>query len=345
MKYQNYTTEDFVKDDFFVRWVKRPDAETNFFWDHWIVQHPEKVNMITQARDIVSSFNYANRYQPTQQEYVEVLENIQRYDYARKPARLFTLKGTWLKYAAVIALLVISGIALWKQHGIPNKNTPVAEVSVNFILSSTEKGQKRNLVLSDGTRIKLNSESSIKFPEKFNGSIRAVYLEGEAFFEVARDTSRPFIIHSGRLATKVLGTSFNIKAYPENEEMRVAVVTGKVQVTAIQEAQESAILLPNDMFTTNNLTKEVYIARNTDISKEIAWKDGILLYTDISLSEIITDLERWYGVKFIVEKGISKKATYSGTFDNQNLENVMMGLSYSSNFKYRIEGRKVYLYR
>ena len=137
-------------------------------------------------------------------------------------ARAFGFR-VW-RMAAAVAVVAIAGAGVW----FVNKGRAVNEMLTQKV---TQSGQKSTLVLADGTQIRLNAESSLSYPEKFEGNTREVVLEGEAFFDVARDESRPFIIKSGDLVTTVLGTTFNVKAFP-NEQMAVTVVSGKVAVQA-----------------------------------------------------------------------------------------------------------------
>src|SRR5699024_2915773 len=141
----------------------------------------------------------------------------------------------------------------------------------------------------DGSVIQLNAESTLRYPSKFDSNKREVYLEGEAFFSVERDTTRPFIIHAGGTATQVLGTSFNIRAYEGEDKVQVAVVEGEVAVTeekAEKRAGQEAIHISKNEWVTYHSDEQIIEKGQGDIWKMVAWKDDVLVFKDQSLSRI-----------------------------------------------------------
>ena len=229
-------------------------------------------------------------------------------------------KRTYLNIAASIAILI--GVSFFGYYATLK---PPVEV-VNAITTTTELGQRMSLALSDGTKVRLNSGSTLRFPEKFSADIREVELVGEAFFQVAKDSDRPFVITSDGLKTKVLGTSFNVKAYPENKEVTVTVATGKVMVSS---KNDELILTPNE--------QGVYSKEHTGISKQeveiasfIEWKDGTLRLENISLLEAAKVMEKWYGVKIRFENPRISKYRFTGTFyNNEKLQVVLNSIEYA----------------
>ncbi|MEM1134787.1 MAG: FecR domain-containing protein, partial [Bacteroidota bacterium] len=296
--------------------------------------------------DIIKSIEYRNQYLPTEEEFIEVLENIHRKKTSPKP--LFNPNlPTWQSWqvAAAFMLTTLFGFVFYY---ITKKNMElpvIKEIPVSYITKSTSKGQKLTLSLPDGTLQKNNAESFIRIPEKFTAEKREIYLNGEAYFNVAKDSLRPFMIYSGNLLTTVLGTSFNIKSYPDETVQRVTVVSGKVSVKSLDnKSSEPAFLLPNSLLIYHTEKNENLIERNIDIKPELAWTEGVIIYEDEYLKKILKDLERWYGVEFIVGSGVDQTGKYTGTFDNTNLDNVLQGLSFmSKGFQYQIEGKKVWI--
>ena len=183
------------------------------------------------------------------------------------------------------------------------------------------------------------------YARPFAQDVREVYLEGEAFFDVAPNPDRPFIVRTGNISTKVLGTSFNIRTYPEEEAVKVAVVTGKVMVESKteakdQQANQPILLKPSEMVTYDKkkLTAEV---APIDIENIIAWNNDILIFNNARFSEVVDQLERWYGVEFKIQRGEPIKKGFSGVFENQSLEYVLEGISYTSDFQYELHGNTV----
>src|SRR5690606_5078196 len=157
-------------------------------------------------------------------------------------------------------------------------------------------GVKYTTVLPDGTQVKLNSSSSIKYPEQFSEDLREVFLKGEAFFEVKHDQQRPFIVHSGDLKIQVLGTSFNVRDYGDETETRVALVTGKVRIDPQSDTSSSLVLEPAQMAVFNRENRSLQ-KKPFDFKTEIGWKEGVLIFSNTTLAEAFDKIERWYGVE------------------------------------------------
>ena len=187
MKYENYTAADFIEDEYFVRWVKFPDEQSDKFWKLWITSHPEKVKDLMQARHIITSMRYEGRANFSESDYVEVLENILRKNRSvlikRKRDNTTFRSFMSFKVAAVLVIFIVatSGV-LWLYWG--GDDQLAESPHPHIIEKNSPSGSKITTWLKDGTKIKLNASSSIRFPEKFPDSARVVYLEGEAYFEV-----------------------------------------------------------------------------------------------------------------------------------------------------------------
>ncbi|WP_020528263.1 FecR family protein [Flexithrix dorotheae] len=253
-------------------------------------------------------------------------------------------KSVWkrrvLKYAAMLTILLVSGWIIY-QTNLPQPENKKAEIA--YITKSTQKGQRLELVLGDGTSIKINSESELTFPEKFIGNKREVFLKGEAFFEVKRDEKRPFIIRTENVTTRVLGTSFNINSYPGENEIQVAVVSGKVQVVSDENRKTDAVILTAEEMATYHKGKKD-ITKSRHDSDLTAWRDGILLIKGENFTEIIAILERWYGVEFQLKKPVVLESEFYGRYNNENLDNILKTLSYAGGFKYKLKNKRVIIY-
>mgnify|MGYP003859816873 CR=1 FL=1 len=236
--------------------------------------------------------------------------------------------GPFIKIAASIVIVLMLGFSYNKYYSHVDK--------VENIEKITQKGQKSTLVLSDGTQIRLNANSKISYPEKFDPNKREVHLEGEAFFDVARDEERPFIIKSGDLTTTVLGTSFNIKAFPE-EEMEVTVATGKVHVRAGAEENRGkggpivgreVLLTPNQQVR-YDLENKSLVKQTVDTEKYLAWKEGIIRFDDLKLSEAAVILERWYGVTInFGNEAVKNCQIQNASYEDENLYRILQSFKY-----------------
>src|SRR5699024_5480133 len=188
------------------------------------------------------------------------------------------MAGRWLKVAAVILLMLTAGgVGFYYHNSLPGDK----QSEVVLKTRTLSAGQKATLRFGDGSVIQLNAQSTLRYPSKFDSNKREVYLEGEAFFSVERDTTRPFIIHAGGTATQVLGTSLNIRAYEGEDKVQVAVVEGEVAVTeekAEKRAGQEAIHISKNEWVTYHSDEQIIEKGQGDIWKMVAWKDDVLVF-------------------------------------------------------------------
>ncbi len=220
---------------------------------------------------------------------------------------------TLVKLAAAVLILIVTG-ALYSRFSTTFPSSTQANLpTIEIINIVTKTGEKSILILSDATKIILNSSSRLIFPDRFSAEPRKVALIGEAFFEVARDEDRPFSIVTGELVTTVLGSSFNISTYPNADQIKIAVVTGKVSVldTIANLAPDAITLLPNEV-TVFHKYPSTFEKTTFDSLGEWGWKEGIINFKDGGIDTIIATLSQWYGVTFNINKRIEKTTDYSG---------------------------------
>jgi ferric-dicitrate binding protein FerR (iron transport regulator) len=345
MQYKNYKIEDFLIDEFFVKWVKNPGPETEHFWNVWIENNPKQLHIINKAREIVNSIEPKQQSKSSKKDYEDVLENIlkqtssrRQIGYLRKRDALTTI----VKVAALLVILVsLGGLVTFinLDHVQPTPNAVTEK--------SSPAGQKLTFELEDGTVVKLNAGSRLVFPNEFDQNQRKVTLVGEAFFEVSRDEYRPFIVHTEELTTIVLGTSFSVKSYSDEAETSVAVVSGKVKVMKSNEVDiegsEYLLLEKNQMASYNTLQNS--FSKTDAIPKSLlAWRENTISFDHASFDQVNQTLSRWYGVEFENQNRNEFVGGFTGAFTNENLENVLNGLKSEYDFEYRFEGNKVIIY-
>lgn len=337
MDYKEFEVEDFLQDEFFVDWVLHPNHESDHFWLHWLNGHPEKRPQAELAREMIKSMHYRVSYTLDADEYSALMEEVLQHS---EPARVKPLNIAFRNaYRVAATLILILGLLFTVYKTYFNSETPLSDQTpVSWTLTSTDYGQKKTILLPDGTKVILNSGSKIEYPEHFTSDERMVRFEGEAFFDVAHNPQRPFIIQSGALTTRVLGTSFNLKNFEGEEEVSVSVVTGKVEVKS--KTGQTALLLPNEMGVFNK-TKQDISRKHFNKDKHVAWTQGVLLFENEELNEIFSRLEKWYGVRFIIKDHVKLQGKYSGEYKRKSLELVLEGLSYTSNFNYQINQKTI----
>ncbi len=336
MKYKDFHIEDFLKDEFFITWVKQSDEETDHFWKKWLENHPEKRQDVLAASEIIQSINYKEELDLTDQLYTEMYENIVSKDEEDVKEKTKTRSINWGFWKNLAATLIVGG-CLFLGYMMINTEVKEEKVPVQMITRTNPAGQKSTLILSDGTKVSLNAASSLTFPDRFGDSLREVSLEGEAFFDVTENKNKPFIISTGDNLIKVLGTTFNVK---KEEELSVALVSGKVTVE--DHRGNKIVLEPKEMVVKDKVGK---ITKTTfDPFEVIGWKDKYLVFKDDSFGEMKKKLEKWYGVEIQAEGFSQKDWSYSGVYYKETLENVLEGISITSNFAYKIDRKKVTIY-
>ena len=260
-----------------------------------------------------------------------VLQRIRKQD-RKKPLKTRNLSIYAVRLATAVALILGVGWAVIMTVSSPHDMTQVTK--------ATKRGQRASITLSDGSIIKLNAESAITFAEKFDGDTREVSLTGEAFFEVKSNPEKPFIVKTGEISTTVLGTSFNIQAYPLEEEIAVTVATGKVLVEAhhpdSMTGSQARTLTPDDQLTYHALTKTM-MTQTVDTDHYLAWKNDEIRLDKTTLAEAAVILERWYDVKIIFENEALKDCLISGRYNSDKLTNILESIRYIKGISYRLE--------
>jgi ferric-dicitrate binding protein FerR (iron transport regulator) len=230
------------------------------------------------------------------------------------------------RFAAAIALMILTSALLYIIQ--TNQN--------GFVTQTTAFGERLEVKLSDGSLVILNVGSSITYPKHFDDDIREVVLSGEAFFKVKRDESKPFIIQSAGLQTKVLGTSFNIEAY-EGQKQIVTVATGKVSVST---SDAKVFLEPHQqaIFENEHLSKS-----KADLNDVLAWQTGTMNFKNTSLEQVLVELERWYYMDITIKNSSIANCVFTGQFKNEKLLNVLEVLKEALGISYEVKSNRIYI--
>lgn len=248
-------------------------------------------------------------------------------------------RNYWIRVAVVAAILLSVGLAIF-QINDPFGSQRMASKEVRMIEKVSLPGQKVTTLLPDGTIVKLNAGSRIIVPERFVDNRREVTLFGEAFFEVTKDKSRPFMINTKDIKVEVLGTSFNVRSYPGKDYSTVAVATGTVAVTSGEEQEH---LIAGEKISYQSALGKMEKA-GFDWEQEFGWKENLLVFEGSDFAEIMEKLSSWYGVEFTVEGEIHDlNKLFSGRYQDPTLNAVLEGLSYVYDFDYQINKKKIIL--
>ncbi|MBO9728617.1 MAG: DUF4974 domain-containing protein [Chitinophaga sp.] len=206
-----------------------------------------------------------------------------------------------------------------------------------FNTISTPKGGEYQVVLPDGSHVWLNAASSIRFPAAFSGGSRKVEITGEAYFEVARNASAPFLVTSGNHHVEVLGTGFNIQSYHNDASITTTLLQGSIRVST---GTQTRILKPGQQTKVNNST--IQLINDADTEEVLAWRNGKFIFNDADLPAVVRQLERWYDVT-IDYKGLSGYRFNGEIPRTANLSKVLKMMELTSNIHYKINDRNIYM--
>lgn len=217
----------------------------------------------------------------------------------------------------------------------------IQEVEYNTIV--VPRGGIYSLILSDGTKVFLNSESELRYPVRFIEGNREVDLKGEAFFEVTPDSLRPFIVKTGELQTRVLGTSFNVLAYTDEPAIQTTLFTGRVEVS-VANTMLKEMLVPGMQASWKVGSGDISV-KNVNMDIQSLWRDGIIMLDDDELESVMRMLSRWYNVTYEWKGDRSVKHTFTGKINrNEDLASVLSTLTLLGGPRFEIIGTTVYIY-
>ncbi len=343
MTHNERSVEDYLDDENFVRSVLYPDESNSISFDN-----PEENNQVN-SRNMELAKKILHNLKVEEKEILaesikahltafRVNNNVSEGNNNEDNSKTYSLvSNQWMKWVAAAVVVLATGITVFYKS-INHNPEPVATIITDeWIVKANPKGQKLVVSLEDGSTVKLNAESTLRYHANFRTS-RMVELIGEAFFEVKRDSLHPFVVKTNKIQTTVLGTSFNVRSYEDEHKSSVVVATGKVAV-ADNEGQKEVILLPSQIVNFHN-DKGFDEAKEIDLINHVGWKDNVLVFENANFSKIEKELRRWFNVDFEYENQPVIKS-FNGEFKNQSLENILEGVRFSTGLKYKLEKQKV----
>lgn len=283
-----------------------------------------------ESPSVVTAQTWANLNQLKQQ--------IPAFSLTQKTKRT---KINWISYAASIALVIASvATTLYYTSLPPQIKTEVAQMDEFFV----PFGEKRQIVLADGSEVWVNAGSMIIYPETFNGNDRSIYLIGEARFVVAKNPEKPFIVKTNHLEIEALGTIFNVAAYPNEPTTTATLEEGSVRVDLKGSNIESSVLKPNEQLVYNHLARRISITE-VDATQTGLWKNGYLIFENTNFGTLVSTLERKYNVEISYDTSKYGARVYNVKFNpDESLDDVLLILKQLAGIKYSKDKNKVFIY-
>lgn len=346
LNYNNYNLDDFLADDDFVNWVLDPTDETNAFWNQWVSEHPDKKHILHSAKAFVKNIYSAEDQFSNTEATDELWSKIKKetIDTSTNTTSTKIRKLNWLKYAAAVVLLFSASFYFLNQN--PKANELASSEKSIWVLDENTSGVAKDIHLADGSTVTLEPYSSLKYPKIFSGQQRDVFLQGEAFFDIARDTTKPFLIYANETITKVLGTSFTIKAFEGDDDVEVIVKTGKVAVYAkvasennktvrkrmiVKADEEISVPLPNRKLEITPNQKVVFNKKKKELVRTIAPLPILIeksvkqikkfKFEEESVVEVFEAMELAYGLEINFNEEQLKNCTITTTLADMPMLN------------------------
>lgn len=226
-----------------------------------------------------------------------------------------------------------SGVNISNSDSVLTYRGNSVSSSLAYNTLSTAKGEQYSVTLSDGTRVWLNAGSVLRFPIQFTGTDRKVEVTGEAYFEVAKDASKPFHISSGDMHVRVLGTSFNINAYANEPVVKTTLLEGAVKIN------DRIALAPNQQLRMEN-GGSTKVVKDIDVDEVVAWKNGAFSFNNADITTVMRQLERWYDIEVVYEGNKPADLFFGGISRSSTLMEVLKILQVSK-VRFRLEGKKL----
>ena len=343
-----------MKKELLLKYIKGEAAkheETEIY--DWIGKSPDNERYFVLLNNLWISQNISNNKASD-----AVLEVIRLLTTSR--IYFFKRYIKYISYAAVAIAVLSIGLNLFlidsnsrlvKEYGDrPVRLSQLSEESRHEIY--TEKGVKAKITLPDGSAVWLNSDTRITYPDKFASDIREVHFSGEAYFDVVSDSLRPLVISTNKdFKIEVLGTRFNVRSYDNDNEAQTTLYSGSLNV--VSKGASSTFGKVKEIVTTLKPSESCIIRakqnpiliKPADANKQVAWKEGRIIFESTPLSEVIKMLERWHGTEFLVKDPSIYRFDITARFRSESIVQIMEMIKYCALIDYTIDSNKVVLYR
>ena len=302
--------------------------------NHWIGKSPSNKRVFDEAKRIWEKshpfFSASDIVSDREKIKDQIIQQLS------KPEKRVGLSVWIYRVAAILALPVMLGIGWYLGSDRNRAETAMCEVTA-------PKGQISKCVLADGTQIWLNAGTTIKYDASLKGSFREVKLDGEAYFKVSKNKHKPFVVTTKYAQIKVLGTVFNLKAYSGDSNVETTLEEGSVEFSLNGSSAKPVELKPGEQVVFNSSENKLTLGK-VDTYLLTAWKDGKYVFKDADLRTIITELERLYDVRIHLQNDSLKQLHFRGMFEyEQNIFSALETLERTTNLKYRMDGRDIWL--
>jgi len=350
---RNKSVEDLILDETFREFVEATNKKSVDFWNNWIQDHPEKADDFRKAKTVLIAL-LSSRKAEIKVDKEESLKRLMKgiNKLPREGGSMINFSSFWMRAASVI-ILAIAFAWIWQLISV-YRNSPDQKIVYNEIIVPV--GEKAQAILSDGTHVWINSGSTFRYPVTFGQNARDVSLKGEAYFDVKKRGQSKFTVNTHDVRVVVLGTSFNVKAYPEDRKTQTTVVRGLVRVESLVKGIEPVLIKPNQMAILNSSgpseANNMKAIRSIKIENKVntvvitSWKDQMLVFVDESFGDISIKMERWFNMKIRIEDTLLKEERYTGKFvHNETVYEVLEAIKLTTPIEYTVKNEEIVIKR
>lgn len=332
--FSTYKFEDFITDASFIKYAKGLEPEAIIIWKEWLAKNPGNHKTAEEAKNFIIHLFPRTILLPERFIDNEWNRIDKKLDLSNRRASASVRFGAKIKlwhYAAAIALL-ISVLGVLFSNSFFNQCELITDTVI-----VVPKGEIRNILLPDKTLVFLNSDTKLSYNSNLGKKNREVFLEGEAYFVVTYNSSKPFIVHTCENEIEVLGTAFNVKAYPDGNIHQISLERGKILIS--DQNQETYALDPNQTYLLIRNINSSKAFKTKNVEEYSSWTKGKIILRNHRFSDIAKDLERSHEVKFDIQNKQILCSRYTGNFSrDDDIRKILEIISLTSHFNFEITG-------
>lgn len=329
-----------MKKDIFIKFMQGNCTEPEFNqFREWVDQESQSISGRQMIREVWDEFVPNEKSESEKLKYDQILDKIHHQIHINQNKQQLEASdkkasyriGVILTRAAAVLLIPVLSLLLYTMYaGKANFSN-----NLNMLEVEAPAGSRIHIRLGDGTLVWLNHGSKLKYPYRFSREIRKVYLEGEAYFQVAHNAKIPFVVGTSSVDVKATGTEFNVSAYPDDKNVVTTLVEGKVILYNSANKQEIKALLPDQCLKYNS-EGNTFVLESGETEKNIGWKDGRLIFRNDSFGEIAKKLDRWFNVEVEITSEKVNEFTCTATFTDETLSQVLELLTIAAPVNYAL---------
>ncbi len=346
MNYQDYTLEDFLADESFVNYCLALNKNDIQLWESLLNTHPLLIDNVKEAKLALNEM----QQQLANNDAKQSTEAFRRHFYTtyskenRYKNIIAPTSFSLFKVISAAAAIIVMFLGLYTLYGYNKQEQQLSTAKVEAkefqpLVYNTSLMQRYTVTLPDGSTVLLNYNSTIRTDTNYNNTDRKVYLQGEAFFDVKKDATKPFIVLTKNNATTAIGTSFTVRQYSYEKFSSVALVTGKVNV--VNNKKAVLVLNPGEkaIQKSNTLNKILFNVKDVD-----AWKKNKLEFRNTTIKNVFATLEAHYGIVFNYNTSLANKH-FTGSFENKSLQHILEVVSLLNQVAFKITAKEVLIYK